>query len=74
MGTRLHGGIRALQKQVRCVILGVDNRAKEKEKDFRIKVIDRNEVEKLSELINSSFKTEIEIPIDEINRWKSQFI
>ena len=74
IGSRLHGGIRALQKQVRCVILGVDNRAKEKEKDFNIKVIDRNDVEKLPLLINSSFKTEIDIPIDEINRWKSQFI
>lgn len=74
VGSRLHGGIRALQKKVRCIIMGVDNRAKEKEKDFHIKVIDRNCVDELGNLINTNFKTQIEIPIAEINRWKKQFI
>lgn len=74
VGSRLHGGIRALQKQVRTIILAVDNRAKEKQKDFNLKVIERANIENLAEVINSNFKTEIKIPIDEINRWKSQFI
>ncbi len=74
VGSRLHGGIRALQKKVRTIILGVDNRAKEKQKDFNLKVIAREDVEMLPELINSSFETDINIPIDNINKWKSQFI
>lgn len=74
VGSRLHGGIRALQKKVRTIILGVDNRAKEKHKDFNLTVIAREDVEKLPELINSSFETDINIPIDNINKWKSQFI
>lgn len=74
VGSRLHGGIRALQKKVRTIILGVDNRAKEKHKDFNLKVIDREDVEMLPDLINSSFETDINIPIENINKWKSQFI
>ena len=73
VGSRLHGGIRALQKKVRTIILGVDNRAKEKQKDFNLKVIAREDVEVLPELINSSFETDINIPIENINKWKSQF-
>ncbi len=73
VGSRLHGGIRALQKKVRTIILGVDNRAKEKHKDFNLKVIDREDVEMLPDLINSSFETDINIPIENINKWKSQF-
>ena len=72
--SRLHGGIRALQKKVRTVILGVDNRAKEKEKDFNIKVIAREDVDTLPDIINSSFRTEIKIPVERINEWKRQFI
>ncbi len=74
VGSRLHGGIRALQKKVRTIILGVDNRAKEKHKDFNLKVIEREDVESLPELIRSSFETDINIPIENINKWKSQFI
>lgn len=74
VGSRLHGGIRALQKKVRTLILGVDNRAKEKAKDFNINVISRDEADKIPEMVNSEFSTDIKIPLDEINRWKSQFL
>ncbi|MCB7070217.1 polysaccharide pyruvyl transferase family protein [Caldibacillus sp. 210928-DFI.2.22] len=73
IGTRLHAGIRALQKKKRAIIIAIDNRAIEKQKDFNLKCISREEIEKLSDLINSSFTTEINIPIDNIKRWKSQF-
>lgn len=74
VGSRLHGGIRALQKKVRTIILGVDNRAKEKKKDFHINVIERENIEMLEAMINSSFNTDIIIPQDEIDKWKKQFI
>ncbi len=74
VGTRLHAGIRSLQYGNRTIIVGIDNRAKEKKKDFNINVIERENVEKeLSEVINSEFATEIIIPIKEIELWKSQF-
>ena len=41
VGTRLHGGVRALQKERRTIIIGVDNRAIEKKKDFNLMVIER---------------------------------
>ena len=73
IGTRLHGGIRALQKRVRSIIIGVDNRALEKKRDFNIPVIERQKIDELPKLINSSYITDIHIPIEEINRWKRQF-
>lgn len=75
VGTRLHAGIRALQKKIRTIIIGIDNRAFEKSKDFNLCVIDRKEVEeKLENLINQEFKTEISIPEKNIKIWKEQFI
>lgn len=74
VGTRLHAGIRALQKGRRTIIIAIDNRAIEKEKDFNLKCISRDKIEELSNLINSSFSTEINIPIENIKRWKNQFL
>jgi len=73
VGTRLHAGVRALQKKKRTIIIGIDNRAIEKQKDFNLTCINRDEIEALEEKINSVFSTEINIPIDNINKWKSQF-
>ncbi|WP_229061240.1 polysaccharide pyruvyl transferase family protein [Parabacteroides goldsteinii] len=73
IGTRLHGGIRALQKGRRTLIVGIDNRAKEKERDFNLPVIDQNEIYQLVERINQPFDTKIRIPLHEIEEWKAQF-
>jgi polysaccharide pyruvyl transferase WcaK-like protein len=74
VGTRLHGGIRALQKKKRVTIIGVDNRSLEKQKDFNLHVIKRSELEKLDQVLNSEFSTAISIPHDAIRRWKEQFV
>jgi len=74
VGTRLHAGIRALQKKKRTIIIGIDNRAIEKQKDFNLTCIKRDEIEKLELKINSTFSTEINIPIHNIEKWKKQFI
>ncbi|MGL4830702.1 MAG: polysaccharide pyruvyl transferase family protein [Vibrio sp.] len=73
IGTRLHGGIRALQKKVRTLILAIDNRAWEKKKDFNLPVVERNDEEALSNFINDEYSVDINIPIENINRWKKQF-
>jgi len=74
IGTRLHGGIRALQKFRRSIIIVIDNRAREKAIDFNIPTIERKEIDIDLELrINSNFLTEININLENIRIWKSQF-
>ena len=55
------------------MIVGIDNRAKEKERDFNLPVIDQNEIYQLVERINQPFDTKIRIPLHEIEEWKAQF-
>lgn len=75
VGTRLHAGIRALQKRVRTLIIAIDNRAIEKSKDINLKILKRNEIEnKLEDIINGDIMTKIEIPTENIKIWKNQFI
>jgi len=74
VGTRLHAGIRALQKKKRTIILAVDHRALEKKKDFQLTVLDRNEIQLLEGMIDDRFKTDIQLPLDNIQAWKNQFI
>lgn len=74
VGTRLHAGIRAMQKKRRSIIIGIDNRALEKQKDFNINVIDRKDIDLLPEFINSNIQTKLTIDFDSINRWKQQFL
>ncbi len=73
VGTRLHGGIRALQKKKRTIIIAIDNRAIEKHKDFNIPIVLREECSKLDELLLQPFSTEIHLPLAAIQRWKDQF-
>ncbi|HEM5123377.1 TPA: polysaccharide pyruvyl transferase family protein [Streptococcus suis] len=73
VGTRLHGGVRALQKKRRSIIIGIDNRAVEKQKDFNIRVIDRKDIDGLEDLLQQKLQMEIRIPEKEIEEWKSQF-
>jgi len=73
VGTRLHAGVRALQKKRRSIIIGIDNRAFEKEKDFNINVCPRDQIDKLKSLIFSDVITDIKLPVENIALWKSQF-
>ena len=72
IGTRLHAGIRAIQKGKRTIIIGIDNRAIEM-KPLGLNVVDRNDLDCLEEKIKSSFATSINIPVENIRIWKSQF-
>lgn len=74
VGTRLHAGIRALQNKVRTLIIGVDNRAVEKNKDFKLPVLHRNEISSLCGVINNTISQDVVIPTDVINNWKQQFL
>jgi hypothetical protein len=74
VGTRLHAGIRALQKKRRAIIIAIDNRAIEKQKDFNLTIINRDKIDYLKDKILSSFNTDIRIPVSNIDLWKKQFV
>ncbi|MDP7978344.1 polysaccharide pyruvyl transferase family protein [Bacillus sp. WLY-B-L8] len=73
IGTRLHAGVRALQKKKRTLILGVDNRATEISRDTNLPVIDRINLQDINTWINSKKSTQIHLPTEDINSWKKQF-
>lgn len=74
VGTRLHAGIRALNKKIRSVIIVIDNRAREIAKDTNLVVVERENIDtELENLITKDFKTRIEMPLENIELWKKQF-
>ena len=73
IGTRLHAGIRAMQKRRRSIIISIDNRAREMGKDYNLNVIEREDIENLEEYLLSEFKTDIKLNLDNIKKWKEQF-
>jgi polysaccharide pyruvyl transferase WcaK-like protein len=73
IGTRLHGGIRALQLGCRALILTVDNRAIELAKKTNIPVVDRRDLRSIKDWIGSSPAVSITLPWDTIDAWKGQF-
>jgi polysaccharide pyruvyl transferase WcaK-like protein len=73
VGTRLHAGIRALQKKIRTIIIGIDNRAEEKRKSYNLPVVDRSNIDQLGEVINNKLELNISLPTQNIQLWKSQF-
>jgi hypothetical protein len=73
VGTRLHGGIRAMQHKRRSIILEVDNRAREKAAQFGLITCPRDDIELLESLVSGKIETRILLPTDAIANWKRQF-
>lgn len=74
IGTRLHGGIHAMQNGRRTIIIAVDNRAIEMSRDTGLPVIRDTEIqEKLNIAINSEWKTEIRLNRLTIEKWYESF-
>lgn len=74
IGTRLHAGIRALQRGRRSYILAIDNRAKEMGRDFCLPVFESSQLDELSDLIEADYNLTLQIPFENISIWKNQFI
>lgn len=74
IGSRLHGGIRALNHGCRSLIIGIDNRAKEINKDTNLPYMDRINIKNLDKWINDNIETNIFLPKKEIEEWKKQFV
>jgi hypothetical protein len=73
VGTRLHGGIRALQKGRRALILAVDNRAAEISKDTGLPVLPRTDLAGIEEWIEGGAETRLDLPQQAIEDWRAQF-
>lgn len=73
IGTRLHGGIFAMQNLVRTIIIEIDHRASGFREDNHINTISRANIEELEDYLNCDVKTEIVLRESEIKDWLSQF-
>lgn len=74
VGTRLHAGIKAMQKKKRAIIIGVDNRARDMHITCNLNYIERNRIDFLDNMINSEFETKININFPNIELFLKQFI
>jgi len=75
VGNRLHGGIFALQRRRRAIIVAIDYRAREMGKDYSLPLVERDSIETdLADLVESSWATRIHgLDFDLIETWKAQF-
>jgi polysaccharide pyruvyl transferase WcaK-like protein len=74
IGTRLHAGIKCIEKGLESLIIAVDNRAKEMSKDVSLPVVDRLKIQTVNDWIEGKliFKN-ISLPTESIIKWKNQF-
>lgn len=74
VGTRLHAGVYAMRHSKRSIIIVIDERAREINKSNNLVCMERDKVATdLEPLINSSFHTDIKMPLDAIDKWRAQF-
>ena len=73
VGTRLHAGMFAMQHKKRTIILAIDNRVRDMKKVYDLHVIERKEIEKLDDMIESTLPTDIRLKQENIDLWLSQF-
>lgn len=74
VGTRLHGGVYAMQHKVRSIVISIDHRARGFHDTNNLCICERDEIsEKLADMINGEIVTDIRLRQDDIDRWKAQF-
>lgn len=73
VGTRLHAGIKAMQRKKRSVILGVDNRSSDIAETYNINHVSRSDIDGILNMITSSFSTFVGIDEGVIREFLSQF-
>ena len=69
VGTRLHGGIRALQCGIKATIFAVDHRAIDMARDFSLPVFGINEINNIEAIIKKP-RSVIQLPHESIAKWK----
>jgi hypothetical protein len=71
VGSRLHGGIRALQFKKRTLVIGIDHRSTEIANDTGLAVLERTEMNELANWVTGSIPTRILLPTVNISNWKA---
>jgi hypothetical protein len=71
VGSRLHGGIRALQFRKRTLVIGIDHRSAEIANDTGLPVLRRTQIKELPTWIDGCVPTKITLPIENITTWKA---
>ncbi len=74
VGTRLHGGMFAMQHRKRAIILTIDNRARNITKVSNLNTLEREQINDLEDMIKSSITTNVTMDYSKLKQWKSQFI
>jgi polysaccharide pyruvyl transferase WcaK-like protein len=72
IGTRLHGGVRALEMGAWGVIVAVDNRALEISRDTGLPVHARGERDAIRAAVQRRAPLAVRLPYDQISAWKAQ--
>ena len=73
VGTRLHGGVFAMQNKKRAINLSVAHRAEEFDR-YHINVLPQDDIQAIDEKINSDFATAVTVDYKIVNEWLSQFL
>lgn len=73
IGTRLHAGIRAMQKKCRTIIISVDNRAEDMKEDINLCILSRKQLDSLNNLIYKEIDLQLDIKEKNIEIWRNQF-
>lgn len=73
VGTRLHGGIRALQHGRRTLIVSIDNRAREMARDYGLPILEREDISSLTDSIKRKREAKIRINETGIKTFLDQF-
>ena len=71
IGSRLHGGIRALQFKKRSLVIGIDHRSAEIANDTGLPILKRAQIKELDSWIHGSSPTRITLPSESITNWKA---
>lgn len=75
IGTRLHGGICAMQHKCRSIIISIDNRAEDMNEKNNLRCIKRENIgSELNSRINGNEATSINVDFEMIQKWKEQFL
>ncbi len=73
-GTRLHAGIRALQRGRFARIVPIDNRAREMGKDFGVPLIEDLSEAGFAAAFGDGRTLDLRLPVERIAQWKAQFV
>jgi hypothetical protein len=63
-----------MEHKIRTLIVSIDNRAREIARDTGIAVVERGDIGGMREWVHGNAKTQVRLPVEAIDRWRSQFV